>query len=89
MTEAQEQKRDEAAYRRLKVSLDQKYPAGHFVAIYDGRVVGDAAVLDDLLAALRRAGLDPRECLAVQAGVDYPEKAVLFLCSPTLRARNA
>jgi len=78
MTELEKQQRDEAAYRRLKPSLDQQYPAGHFIALHDGRVVGDASLFDELVAKLRKAGLDPRDCLAVQAGEDYPEKAIIF-----------
>jgi hypothetical protein len=70
---------NQAAYRRLKNSLAQDYPAGRFVAIADGRVVADAERLDVLHSALKAMGKDPSQVLVVQAGVDYPETAVIFL----------
>jgi hypothetical protein len=64
---------NETAYRNLKPMIDSKYPKGRFVAIHGGAVVADARTLDELLAALTSLGKDPKESLAVQAGVDYPD----------------
>jgi len=67
-----------AAYRRLKDELARAYEPGRFVAIAGGRIVADADGFDELrtrLAALRK---DSPEVLVVQAGVDYPETAVIF-----------
>ena len=69
---------NEVAYRNLKSNIDRTYPQGHFVAIHGGRIVADDATLSGLLAALRDLGLDAKECLAVQAGVDYPEYAFIL-----------
>jgi hypothetical protein len=67
-----------AAYERLKSELAAKYPKGHFVGISRGKVVADGAKLDDLIAKLRGLGLDPRQVLAVQAGIEVPRYAIIF-----------
>lgn len=69
----------ESSFRALKPVLDQRYPKGWFVALEGNEVVADGSTLDALLANLQALGKDPRNCLAVQAGVDYPEYAVIFL----------
>jgi hypothetical protein len=73
MTAEERHEENQAAYRRLKPTIDRNYPHGWFVAIDEGRVVADAATLDGLTAALQAAGKDSRDVLAVQAGVDYPD----------------
>jgi hypothetical protein len=65
-------RRNVEAYLAQKQSIDRTYPKGRFVGIHDGRIVADAATLDELLAALRALGLDPRMTLTVQSGDDYP-----------------
>ena len=67
-----------AAYRRLKDAIARTYEAGRFVAIADGRIAADAGDFDALRARLVAAGKDPAAALVVQAGVDYPEAAVIF-----------
>ena len=62
--------------------IDQTYPHGQFVAIHEGRIVADAATFDELSTALDAMGKDSAEILVVQAGVDYPENAVIFLHMP-------
>ena len=42
------------------------------------KVVADGANLDDLIAKLRALGLDPRRVLAVQAGIEIPQYAIIF-----------
>lgn len=69
----------ELAYRALKPEIDRRYPKGWFVALEGNQVVAEGATLDELLANLQALGKDPKNCLAVQAGVDYPEYAVIFL----------
>jgi hypothetical protein len=64
---------NEAAYRALKPTIDRAYPKGRFIAIHDGMIVADAVTLGDLLAILAERGTNPKESLAVQAGIDYPE----------------
>ena len=70
---------NEAAYRSLKSQIDRDYPAGHFVAIHDGRIAAHGTTLDEALKSLAASGFNPKECLAVQAGVDYPEYVTIFL----------
>jgi hypothetical protein len=67
-----------AVYERLKGELAVKYPKGHFVGISRGKIVADGANLDELIAKLRALGLDPRQVLAVQAGVEVPRYAIIF-----------
>lgn len=68
-----EHERNEAAFRRLKPTIDGTYPAGTFVAIHGGRIVADAKNLVTLRERLAAEKIPPRESLVVQAGVDYPE----------------
>ena len=67
-----------AAYERMKAELAAKYPKGHFVGIWQGKVVADAAKLDDLIVQLRTLGLDPKRVLGVQAGIEVPQYAIIF-----------
>jgi cobalamin biosynthesis protein CbiG len=67
-----------AAYERLKSELAAKYPKGHFIGIANGKVVADAATLDELIVRLRALGLDPKRVLGVQAGIEVPQYAIIF-----------
>lgn len=79
MTSEQQQQLDEAAYRRLKPSIDRTYPHGRFVAVDGGRVVADAASFRELESALAAGGYDARDVLVVQAGEEmHPETGVIF-----------
>jgi len=66
------------AYASLKNSITKSYPSGHFVAIADGRVVGDADDFMNLHAFLKASGRDPTQAMIVQAGYDYLDKAVIL-----------
>jgi hypothetical protein len=57
-----------AAFRRMENEIKQTYPYGHFVAIADERIVGDAADFMVLRRALIGGGRDPRNVMIVQAG---------------------
>ena len=67
-----------AAYRRLKDEIARAYEPGRYVAISDGRIVADASGFNELRTRLAALGKDSPEVLVVQAGVDYPETAVIF-----------
>lgn len=69
---------NQAAYRRLKPWIEQTFPVGRYVAIHDGRVVADAGSVAELVTRTHELGLSPRDGLAVQVGVDYPDYATLF-----------
>jgi hypothetical protein len=70
--------KNQAAYRALAAEINQTYAPGRFVAIHQGRIAADAPSFSQLTAAVTGQGKNPRECLVVQAGVDYPETAVIF-----------
>jgi len=69
---------NQGAFRTLKPTIDHRYPSGHFVAIDDERIIADAADFESLAEAIRQGGKQPEDVLVVQAGVDYPEEAVIF-----------
>jgi hypothetical protein len=69
---------NEAAYQRLEESIKTSYAHGHFVAIADGAIVGDAVEFMTLHRALKAAGRDPRRVLIVQAGHVYPKHFTIF-----------
>jgi hypothetical protein len=75
----QDYERNNAAYHRLKETIRQTYPRGWFVGIADEQVVGGAATFADLKTLLRAQGRDPRDVLVVEAGIDYPQYATIFV----------
>jgi hypothetical protein len=78
MNALEERQVNQAAFRRLAGSINQTYPHGRFVAIADGKIIADAASFGELESALRTLGQDSVDVLVVQAGVDYPESAIIF-----------
>ena len=66
------------AYERMKSDLDKQYPKGQLVGISQGKIVADAARLDELVAKLRNLGLDPKRVLAVQAGDETPQYSIIL-----------
>jgi hypothetical protein len=69
---------NQAAYRRLAASINQTYPPGRFVAIAGGQIVADAGRFDEMHARLSAMGISPPEALVVEAGIEYPDAAVIF-----------
>jgi len=78
MTGQDERRRNHAAYAASKDRLAQQYAAGRFLAFAGGEIVADAADFDTLRSRLLAQGRDPAQTLIVQAGVDYPEEAIIF-----------
>lgn len=78
MVTAANRQTNQSAFRQLKASISCAYPAGRYVAISDGMIVGDAEDLENLCSKVRAMGKDPKQVLVVQAGVDYPEYADIF-----------
>jgi pectin methylesterase-like acyl-CoA thioesterase len=74
----QDQKINHAAYRTLRETIKQTYPAGRYVAISGGQVVADGSRFDELQASLQALGKDSPQVLVVQAGVDYPETVTIL-----------
>ncbi len=74
----QERAANHAAYHRLKDAIARAYKPGRFVAIVGGQIVADADGFDELRSRLMAVGKDSTEALVVQAGMEYPENAVIF-----------
>jgi hypothetical protein len=68
---------NERVYRRLKSLIDSTHPPGEFVALVDGRIVAHASDIPALLGTLDPIEPNPQKRLVVQAGVNYPEEAVI------------
>jgi hypothetical protein len=68
-----------SVYAEIKPAIDPQYPPGRFVAVDGGKVVADAPTHRELTTQLRSRGLSPKNMLIVQAGVEYPQSAVIFL----------
>ncbi len=79
MDNNEERDRNESAYRHLKETIKQTYPAGWFVGIADNQIIGAAADFDELGQILRAKGRDPRQVLVVEAGIDYPEYVTILI----------
>jgi hypothetical protein len=84
MDRDQEYQLNNAAYRRLKNSLALTYGQGRYIAFANGQVVADAAEFEELTPKLKAKGLDSPRVFVVQAGVDYPEEAIIFVCESLL-----
>ncbi len=72
-------KRNQLAYKSMVHELSQRFPAGRFVAFYDGEIVSDAATFDELTSALASINKDHPDVLVVQAGVTYPEDVFILI----------
>jgi hypothetical protein len=79
MDASAEYERNSAAYRRIKVVIKATYPHGWFVGIADEQIIDAAASFRELETQLRTRGRDTRNVLVVEAGVDYPEYASIFI----------
>ena len=78
MDNTQERQLNHAAYRRLRDVINKTYPSGRFVAISGGQIIADAASFRELHSTLNGMGQDSADVLIVQAGIDYPESAVIL-----------
>jgi len=78
MSANEKRRSNQAAFRTLKPMIDRQYPSGRFVAIDDGKIIADALDFESLAEGIRQRGKQPEDVLIAQAGVDYPEEAVIF-----------
>jgi len=72
-------KSNQADFRQLKPAIDRQYPRGHFVSIDDGLIIADAPDFEGVVTGIQKSGRDAKTVLIVQAGLDYPEKAAVFV----------
>lgn len=70
---------NQQAFRQLRDFIQGNYPPGRFVAIATGKIIADAATFADLDAKLIAIGQETSDILVVQAGVDYPDSAFIFM----------
>jgi hypothetical protein len=69
----EENRVNQAAYKRLRSELDSKYPKGRFVGFFDGRIVADAESFEAIDEKLNQLGFEPLKTMVVVAGDDMPE----------------
>jgi hypothetical protein len=79
MSTITERQQNQAAFRQLSAHIQQGYAPGRFVAIAGGKIIANGASFDELGSALKTLGQDSADVLVVQAGVEYPESAVIFI----------
>lgn len=70
MTREEHRATNEAAFPKLKPSIEANYPPKQFVAVAGGKIVADDADIDQLLAKLAGLGIDPMEAMVDRAGED-------------------
>jgi hypothetical protein len=63
----------------VKPEINRRFPLGRFVAVEAGQVVADAENHPKLVENLTSLGKSPRGMLIVQAGVEYPDSAIVLL----------
>jgi hypothetical protein len=78
MSSTTERQRNQVAFRQLNKFIQQTYPPGRFLSIAGGKIIADAESFAELESTLKTLGQDSVDVLVVQAGVEYPETAVIF-----------
>jgi len=78
MKTTEERQGNQEAFRQLKEFIQLTYPPGRFLGIAGGKIVADAASFAEMDSALKTLGQDSADVLVVQAGVEYPESAVVL-----------
>ena len=88
MNHAESVETNEQAFRRMKTTLDARFPSGHLIAIEDGEVIAGAASVQELRPLLIGAGKNPSEVFVVQAGAEYPPFATILLAGSSREERD-
>ena len=79
MTSTEAVESNEQAFRRMKMAIDARFPAGHWIAFDGGQVIADAPSAQELRLLLIEAGKNPRNVFVVEAGADYPQFATILV----------
>ena len=66
-------------FANLKNEIDNQFPAGQFVAIEAGQIIADAESHREIVEKLDGINKSPKDMLIVQAGIEYPESAIILL----------
>jgi len=64
---------NQAAYRRLKKEIAEKFPLNRFVAIGGGQIIADTDTFEAMLLKLAEIGWNPLDVVVVKAGDMTPE----------------
>lgn len=82
----EENRVNQAAYKRLRGEIDLNYPKGRFIGFADGKVVADAESFEAIDTKLNELGFEPLKTMVVVAGDDMPEYvdilSPLFMSGP-------
>ena len=89
MTATETVETNEQAFRRMKMAIDARFPAGHWIAFDGGQVIADAPSAQELRPLLIEAGKNPRDVLVVEAGADYPQFATILTLGFHSESRDA
>ena len=63
----------------LKKKIDSQFPVGRLVAFQSGEVIADADTHRELVEKHGAMGRSPQNILILQAGIEYPESAIILL----------
>ena len=69
----EENRLNQAAYKRLRSEIDSNYPKGRFVGFADGKIVADAESYEAIDEKLNAMGFEPLKTMVVIAGDEMPE----------------
>lgn len=72
-----------------KQKINGKFPVGRFVAINNGEILADAKSHRELVEKLKTLGHSPKDLLILQAGVDYPDAALIIFNGPVPSRQDA
>ena len=72
-------KQTSADFDAAKKVIDTQFPTGTFVAVEGGVAIANAESHRKLVEKLHDQGKNAKGMLIFQAGVDYPDSAVIFL----------
>ncbi|HXD85600.1 MAG TPA: hypothetical protein VN641_03845 [Urbifossiella sp.] len=79
----EENRVNQAAYKRMRSEIDSNYPKGRFIGFADGKIVADAETFDAIDEKLNELGFEPLKTMVVIAGDDTPE--YVDILSPILK----
>lgn len=78
MEPSREESLNQNAYHQLRDFIGLNYPHGRFVGIAGGKIIADADTFKELDDMLNRLGFTSPDVLVAEAGVAYPEEAIIF-----------
>ena len=88
MNHAEPVETNEQAFRRMKTTLNARFPSGHLIAFEGGEVIADAASVQELRPLLIAAGKNPSEVFVVQVGAEYPQFVTILLAGSSRELRD-